>query len=140
LACLFDGVFVAQFLPWTVETAGDVASPLSFQESTGRIEIVNVSYDLFGNGSFFGDCVDFAVFVVGPGGDEGAESFVAGMGGDVYAATAEDVVVGGDYGLGGTVVCVEAVAHCCGGLFADYCSCDFVEMRLSEPRGEIDDA
>ncbi|KAL3786123.1 hypothetical protein ACHAWO_008015 [Cyclotella atomus] len=56
------------------------------------------------------------------------------MGGDVYAATAEDVVVGGDYGLGGTVVCVEAVAHCCGGLFADYCSCDFVEMRLSEPR------
>ena len=68
--------------------------------------------NFFGYRTFFGGRVRIAVIGVVSCGDEGAETFVAGMGGDVDAAAAENVVVGGEdggWGVGG-VGCV-GVAH-----------------------------
>ncbi len=63
--------------------------------------------DFVGHGFLLGGRVAFAVICIGAGGDEGAEAFIPGMGGDVDATAAEDVVVGDDYGrpaVGGVVI------------------------------------
>jgi len=70
-----------------------------------------VSYDFFGHGLFFGGGVRFAVGGVGAGGDEGAEAFVSGVGGDVDAAAGEDVVIGYDDGGFAVLLMLGRVAH-----------------------------
>lgn len=85
-----------------------MSSSLPLQEPPRRVQVVDVTHEFFGYGLLFGGTVRVAVGGVGAGGDEGTEAFVSGMGGDVDASSAEDVVIGDDDGRGDVLGCVAA--------------------------------
>ncbi|KAL7484033.1 hypothetical protein ACHAW6_009675 [Cyclotella cf. meneghiniana] len=101
------------FLPRTIQPPRHVSSSFPLQESSRRIQRINMPYNFFRYGTFFRGTVSMAVGSIRTGGDQCSEAFVAWMSGYVDAATTQDVVVSGKYGCGGAVVIAAAHSWRC---------------------------
>ena len=86
--------------------------------------------DFFRDSLLFSGRIPLTIGFIGSGGDEGAESFIPGMRGNVHASAGEDVVVGNDDGRSVELIECWVAAHDC-------CLCVFSMRKLLDSFGDL---